>query len=219
MKKLIHKINLVEEKDKIIFFLIITTMINIITTIFKLISGIYLTSIWFLINSLFYFVIFLSRSNSIKNYQQIHRQSSKEEKKKIEIKNYFANGIILILLGITYFGVSYYMLKHSWQSNINGWIVYLVATSSFASLYISIYGKIKYRKNKNYIIKAVKNTNFCCSLTSIVLTQVVLLENFADARVNYYNGFAGILVSIIILSIGISMLITSQKMRDGEKQW
>lgn len=55
-----------------------------------------------------------------------------------------------------------------------------VALSVFWSIGWAVYEMIKYSYKKNPILKAVKQTNFANTLTSIVLTQVVLLDTFAS---------------------------------------
>lgn len=50
---------------------------------------------------------------------------------------------------------------------------------------IIIYGMIKYKRNQEPIIKGIKITNFANALTSIVLTQVVLLDTFSNGYESY----------------------------------
>ena len=61
------------------------------------------------------------------------------------------------------------------------------------------------------IIKAIKMTNFANALTSIVLTQVVLLDTYAKGYDSTLNGYTGMGVSIIIIALGLSMIITAKK--------
>ena len=217
MKRQIKKFLLVDGKDKIMYFLIATTITNLVAATFKLIIGLTMPSIWFIINSLFYFVGSLARGISIRSYQKIKRGDDLKEKQRIGFHNYLINGIVLVIFGTTYFGVSYYMITNPTINDINGWLVYLVALNAFASLGISIYGMIKYKKEHSPIISAVKNTNFCNALTSIILTQVVLLDNFGEnIEHGIYNGVSGIGVSVIIMVIGITMITGIKKnMKEG----
>jgi len=199
---LIKKFLELEHSDKIIFFLLLTTIVNIVMAIIKFVFSLTLPSLWFFINAIFNFILALLRIYSIK------------EKNKIEIgfKNYLNNRILLIILGISYFFVSIYIYYKGTNTTMHEYITYLVALIAFWSISSSIYGMIKYRKNKNPIISAVKVTNFANALTSIVLTQVVLLDTFSNGiDVRMINGIVGIGVSIIIIILGLYMIIGIRK--------
>lgn len=71
---------------------------------------------------------------------------------------------------------------------------------------------VKYKRVDSPIIKSVKITNFANALTSIVLTQVVLLDTCAKeydlVQINGYNAMG---VSIIIIILGLYMVIGINK--------
>lgn len=71
---------------------------------------------------------------------------------------------------------------------------------------------VKYKRKISPILKAVKLTNLANALTSIVLTQVVLLDTYAsNYNLEKVNGFTGMFVSISIMIIGIYMIVGIQK--------
>ena len=98
---------------------------------------------------------------------------------KEECKSYLNNGILLILLGIMYLLVSSYMYFNGTNTTMHEYITYLVALIAFYSIGTAIYGMVKYKRNTEPIIKGIKITNFANALTSLVLTQVVLLDTFS----------------------------------------
>jgi len=118
---------------------------------------------------------------------------------------------MLIFLGIIYFFISSYMYFNGTNTTMHEYITYLVALIAFWSIGTAIYGIVKYKKNKEPIIKAVKLTNFANALTSIVLTQVVLLDTFSTGYDSRINGYTGIGVSFIIIIIGLYMIIGVRK--------
>lgn len=177
-----YLINLKKE-DRIIFFLTITTICNISFSFIKLFLALSLPSLWFFINSIFLFVLSFSRYYSIKDYRIIKLLNNKEEIEKVGNKNYLNNGILLIVLGVMYIFVNVYIYHKGTNTNMHPYITYLVALISFWSIGSSIYGLIKYKKNHSLIIKAVKLTNFSNALTSIMLTQIVLLDTYAETKV------------------------------------
>lgn len=131
-------------------------------------------------------------------------------KKIEEDKNYLQNGIMLIVLGIIYFFVSSYMCYNGTNTNMHEYITYLVALIAFSSIGSAIYGMVKYKRNQEPIIKGIKITNFANALTSIVLTQVVLLDTFSNGYDSRLNGYTGMGVSLIIVVLGLYMIISTK---------
>lgn len=212
MKKILNKILNLEKKDKIMFLLMFTTLGNVIFAIVKFIFSIMIPSLWFFVNSCFLIVLSISRFFSIKDYGKQRSIHNKKNKKEIGYRNYLRNGVLLIILGIMYFLVSSYMYYKGTNTNMHEYLTYLVALFSFWSIGLSIYGIVKYKKESSPIIKAVKMTSFANSLTSIVLTQVVLLDTYAkEYDLSKINGYTGMFVSIIIMSMGLFMIINNAK--------
>ena len=213
--KIISNFKELEKNDQIIFFLFITVIVNVIMAIIKFVFSLTIPSLWFFINAIFSIILALLRIFSIKDYRKMRYEQNIIIKKKIGLKNYLNNGILLILLGIAYFSVSIYMYYRGTNTNMHEYLTYLVALIAFIGS--SIYGMIKYRKNHNPILKAVKVTNFANALTSIVLTQVVLLDTFnSEVDVRVANGLVGILVSIIIIVLGLYMIFGIKEFVNNE---
>lgn len=206
--KLINKYKNLEKKDKTILILKFTLSMNILFAAIKYIFAFTLPSLWFFVNALFLTILSISRFFSIKNYYKQKNTKSKE----IGYKNYLHNGILLILLGIMYFFVSVYMYYKGTNTTMHEYLTYLVALNAFWSISWAIYGMVKYKKKSSPILKSIKLTNFANALTSMVLTQVVLLDTYAsELELSKINGYTGMGVSIIIIIIGLYMIINIQK--------
>ena len=96
------------------------------------------------------------------------------------------------------------------------YMTYLVALIAFWSISSSIYGMIKYKRYHEPILKAVKLTNFANALTSIMLTQIVLLDTYANTKVynsNLMNGLMGIGIGIVIIILGLYMIVGINKLQ------
>ena len=212
---LFKEIKNLEKNDKTMLLLIFTTIGNIIIALIKFIFSVTIPSLWFFVNACFLTVLSISRFFSIRNYGK--RRSTLDEKLKKEIgyKNYLHNGILLIILGIIYFFVSTYMYYKGTNTRVHEYLTYLVALNAFWSIGLSIHGIIKYKRKSNPILKAVKLTNFSNALTSIVLTQVVLLDMYAkEYDLASINGITGMAVSLIIVIIGLYMIINIRNCLD-----
>lgn len=211
MKQLIKEFRALEKKDQLIFFLLCSTISNFIVAIIKFVLSLTIPSLWFFINAGFSFVLALGRFLTIKEYNKIRTLNSKEEKLKREYNNYSRNGIMLILLGIMYFFVSSYMYYKGTNTTMHEYITYLVALIAFSSIGTAIYGMVKYKRNEEPIIKGIKLTNFANALTTIVLTQVVLLDTFATEYDSSLNGYTGMGVSLAIIGLGLYMILGIRK--------
>ena len=178
--KIIRKFLELEKNDQVIFFLFLTTASNVIMAVVKFVFSLTLPSLWFFINAIFNIILALLRIFSIRDYRKMRLETNIKLKRKIGYKNYLNNGILLILLGIAYFSVSVYMYYKGTNTIMHEYLTYLVALIAFYSIGSAIYGMCKYKKNNNPILASVKVTSFANALTSIVLTQVVLLDTFKN---------------------------------------
>lgn len=97
------------------------------------------------------------------------------------------------------------------NTNMHEYITYLVALIAFYSIGTAIYGIVKYKRSTEPIVKGIKITNFASALTSIVLTQVVLLDTFSKNYDSRINGYTGIGVSFIIILLGLYMILGMNK--------
>ena len=218
MKKLFNNYKNLNTEDKTMLFLIFTTIGNILLSIVKFILSIVLPSLWFFVNALFMVVLSFVRFWSIRDYGK-SRNKDKKIKQEIGYRNYLKNGILLIILGIMYFFVKVYIYFKGTNTTMHEYLTYLVALDAFWSLGYSIYGMAKYMRNSSPILKAVKLTNFANALTSIMLTQIVLLDTYANSQTynsNIMNGITGIVVSISIMIIGLYMIIGINKIKKIE---
>ena len=203
-----------KKQDRVMFFLIFTTIGNIFMATVKFVLSLTLPSLWFFINSIFMIILSVARFFSIRDYRKIKLINNKKEIQKIGYKNYLTNGILLVVLGIMYFFVNVYIYYKGTNTTMHEYLTYLVALVAFWSIGSAIYGMIKYKRNHEPILKAVKLTNFANALTSIMLTQIVLLDTYAKTEVynsNLMNGLTGISVGIIIIILGLYMIIGINK--------
>ena len=65
-----------------------------------------------------------------------------------------------------------------------GLMIYTMAAYSFYCLEMSIWGTVKYRKNKSPLLSAAKNVNLTCALVSIFSLETAMLTEFVE----HYSG-------------------------------
>jgi len=203
-----------KKEDRVMFFLILTTIGNIFIAIVKFVLSLTLPSLWFFINALFMIILTFARFFSIRDYGKTKHIKDKDVIKKIGYKNYLNNGILLVVLGIMYFFVNVYIYYKGTNTTMHEYLTYLVALVAFWSIGSAIYGMVKYKRNHTPILKAVKLTNFANALTSIMLTQIVLLDTYANTKVynsNLMNGLTGMGIGVVIIILGLYMIIGINK--------
>lgn len=215
MKNLINNFKGLKKEDRVIFFLKFTTFGNILIALVKFLFAFTLPSLWFFVNALFVMILSFARFFSIRDYSKTKIVKDKKEIQKIGFKNYLTNGILLIVLGIMYFFVNVYIYHKGTNTTMHPYLTYLTALIAFWSIGSAIYGIIKYKRDHTPILKAVKLTNFANALTSIMLTQIVLLDTYANVErynSNTMNGYTGMGISILIMVLGIYMIIGINKL-------
>ena len=216
MNKLIEHFKQLKKEDRVMFFLIFTTIGNIFIALVKFVLSLTLPSLWFFINAMFMIILSFARFFSIRDYIKTKLIQDKEEIQKISYRNYLNNGILLVVLGIMYFFVNVYIYYKGTNTTMHEYLTYLVALVAFWSIGSAIYGMIKYKRNHTPILKAVKLTNFANALTSIMLTQIVLLDTYANTKIynsNLMNGLTGMGIGIVIIILGLYMIIGINKLR------
>ena len=216
MNKIIEQFKKIKKEDRIMFFLVFTTIGNILMAIVKFVLSLSLPSLWFFINAIFMMVLSFARFFSIRDYRKTKLIDDMDEIKKIGYRNYLNNGILLVLLGIMYFFVNVYIYYKGTNTTMHEYLTYLVAFVAFWTIGSSIYGMVKYKRNHTPILKSVKLTNFANALTSIMLTQIVLLDTYANTEAyksNLINGLTGISVGIIIIILGLYMIVGINKLQ------
>lgn len=210
IKILVDKFFELDRKDRKMYVLQVNTIKTLTVAIIKFMLGAIYSSIWFIMNAGFYGILSVSRYRSIRDYKRIKKEKDIEKKTNIEYTNYLYNGWLLILLGIAYLIMNIFMfISGSTNNNLEGYLIYIVAILSFSSLTTAILGIIKYRRKHNAIISAVCQCNIAKALTSLVLTQVVILDEVCEksAYITKIDAITGMTFGIIIVGLGIRMVI------------
>lgn len=208
-KKVVHKFFELDRKDRKMYMLQVNTISTIAVGLFKLFFGILYTSIWFYINAVFYAILGYSKYRSIRDYRRVKKTKNLKAKKSITYKNYLYNGWLLVLLGIAYFGINLIILKTGkTNNNLKGYLIYLTAILSVSSIISAIISLTIYNHKDDPIVAAACQGNISKALTSVVLTQVVLLDEFGPhtSKIVKIDAITGFVVGLIIVLLGLKMV-------------
>ena len=187
---------------------------NMLIALIKLVYAIALPSLWFAVNAGFSGMLALTRILSVRDVRKRRLARGAHRRRQIGYQNVWVNGWLLVALGVLYLCISLYVYHRGAHTDMHPYLVYLVAGMAFYSVGTALYGVVKYKRRKDPIGASIKITHFAHALTSIVLTQTVLLDTFGAHR-GYakWNGTMGMVVGAIIVLIGCCMVYRVQKLR------
>lgn len=172
---------------------------NLCVAFFKMIMGIFTTSI-FLFISAFYSVgcgvgrltYFIGVSNS--------------KTENDELKYYFRISIILFFTSVLY--IIYMIRLFFIPSNPHypAVVGIALATISVWEMVFAIRGLIKSYKRNDLLLSGLKSISVATALLSIVLTQIAILSfTLPDVDCSFYNALAGTFFGSICIGISIAM--------------
>lgn len=207
-KEIVYKFFELDKKDRKMYMLQVATIRTFLLGLFKLIFGIIYSSIWFFMNAVFYGILAYSKYRSVRDYRKIKKIRDKRTRKRIAYNNYLYNGWLLVLLGIAYLIINLIIFKTGkTHNNLDGYLIIIVALISYFSLTTAIIETIKYRRKKDPIVSSACQGNIAKALTSIVLTQVAILDEFSS-NINRIkiDCITGMTVGFIIIILGLRMV-------------
>lgn len=202
---------LVDYQDRTALTNVASLTINALIGIGKLILGVYLLSGWFMINAVYYIILFAARGQALYKYRVAKTIEGPAQRYNMEFIVYQRSGTFLCLLGISYLLVCLRMYVAGDAFMFRGYIVYLVAAVAFTKLGIAIYGTLANRHLKGPIVSSLKMISFVDAMVSIVVTQYTLLMMEKSPNAISSSALFGMGCSILFFLIGICMLLKKKK--------
>lgn len=181
--------------DKTIILKKITTTLNAILGIFKIILAIISHSLLLFIYSFYNVSISIAKRTSIR------------EKQKYEYENFYFCGIIVLIASISYILYSDYIYFNGSSSKYNMYVAIGIATLAFYNITMAIIGVVKAKKRKDIKNQTIKFTNLASSFISMSLTQTAILSFTTEGDMSKYNAIGGIVFGVLSAIVGIYMII------------
>ena len=193
-----------ELRYKISLFISLT--LNIIYSIFKLLSGIIIKSFWFISFALYYFLLIILRLN-------IAREETKDNSNlKDEFIKYRKTGIILLFTNVILTIIILIIVNQKIMKVYPDWIAITVAVYTFYLIFNSIFSLIKYRKYQSPLISASKVINVITSFVSLISLEIILIPTFGNGETKFFEIMimaTGGGIALIIIIISFYMIIKS----------
>lgn len=189
-----------------IIFSVFSFILNIAYVAFLGVLAIMSKSVWYGAIAIYYFVLSMLKG-IIFNSKKKHKNDEKHEK-----LSYKTCGILFVFLTLALSGIIVLIYTSNMYFEYAGLMIYAVAAYTFYKLTLAIFNIIKAKKQDDLYVQGIRNINLASALVSIIVLQVALFQAFApEHNTSFANGLTGGAVSLIILTLGILMIVRSNK--------
>lgn len=185
--------------------------INFLYMLFRFITAVQYTSIWFFSIAVYYMVLCIIRSYLAFGY---HRRE--EKGLSYELRCYRRTAGMLFVLNIPMGGMIILMVQTDSGLNYPGYLIYLSALYTFYMMALSIVNLVKSRKMGSPILSAAKILNFISAMMSILGLQTAMIARFSSSGEVYrkmMNAITGGVVFFIVIVTIVVMMIQSSKIK------
>lgn len=189
--------------------------LNFIYALFRTITGIAYSSVWFISMAVYYLLLGLIRA-----YLVIAFNRTGTEDKAGQSKCSKNAAWLLLLLNVPMGSMILQMVLTNSGYTYPGYVIYISALYTFCSTGISIGNMVKYRRLGNPILSAAKVLNFVAALMSVLGLQTAMIAQFSNDSHSFrmmMNGITGAFVYITVIISAVLMIIKSAKGRVGDK--
>ena len=184
-------------------------VLNFLYGIFKLVTGIYYISWWFITFAVYYLILCLMKLAIIKDIKDDVGRNLKKEYQKLRL-----TGIILLFLNLILSGMIVLIVKQNREITYAGFIIYVVAIYDFYLIISAIINVVKYRKKHSPLLAASKCINLTVAMISMISLEVAMVSEFGGNDNEFkilMTSIMGFVACIINTSMSIYMIIRANK--------
>ncbi len=177
--------------------------------IFKLGTGIYYMSWWFITFAVYYLILCFIKLSIVKDIKNEVGKNLKEEYKKLKL-----TGIILLFLNLILTGMIVLIIKQNQKITYAGFIIYIVAMYDFYLIISAIINVIKYRKNHSPLLASSKCINLTVAMISMISLEVAMVSMFGANDIRFktiMTSIMGFVVCLINTAMSIYMIVMANK--------
>lgn len=161
--------------------LLVSFFLNFIYAMFKLSSGIYYKSEWFITFAIYYLLLCFMRISLVVSV----KKSSFGKDLKKEYQKQKHTGIILLLLDLILSGIIVLIIHQNQTIIYPGYFIYIVAIYDFYLIISAFINVFRYRKQKSPILVASKCINLTVAMISMVSLEVAMISHFGSNDGNF----------------------------------
>lgn len=182
--------------------------INLVYSVFKLVSGIYYSSLWIGAFAVYYILL------SVIRFVLLHHMERKKDAGTIEeYRSYRISAVLMMFINMTLSGIVLNMIVQNKSAVYSDVFVITSAAYTFYILTVSLIDLVKYRKYKSPVMSAAKAIRFAQALVSLLSLEASMLVQFGEdeAYRRVMIALTGAGVCIIVMSMSIYMIVRSTK--------
>lgn len=182
--------------------------INLVYSVFKLVSGIYYSSLWIGAFAVYYILL------SVIRFVLLHHMERKKDAGIIEeYRSYRISAVLMMFINMTLSGIVLNMILQNKSAVYSDVFVITSAAYTFYILTVSLIDLVKYRKYKSPVMSAAKAIRFAQALVSLLSLEASMLVQFGEdeAYRRVMIALTGAGVCIIVMSMSIYMIVRSTK--------
>ena len=163
-----------KDNNKIItkISMILSSSLNLIYGVFKLILGLYYRSAWLITFAIYYLLLCFMKSSLVMNVEKDNfGKNIKKEYKKLK-----HTGVILLFLNIILVGMVILIICQNQTIIYPGYLIFIVAMYDFYLIINAFINLFKYRKQNSPILIASKCINLTVAMISMVSLEVAMVS-------------------------------------------
>lgn len=192
-------------------------VINLLYSAFKLMAGIYYSSVWWGAVAFYYMVLALIRFLLLRYMNGYHHNANILS----EYRRCRLCGILLVLLNLALSGIVVQMV---WQNKTYAYpeiILITIATYTFYTVTVSIVDLVKYRRFKSPVMSAAKAIRLAAALVSVLNLETAMLAQYSEdaafRRLMTALTGAGVCLIVLVLS-AVMVLRANRAIREMENE-
>ncbi len=172
----IYKIYHQNHKKIIKISMFFSLSLNLIYGLFKLISGIYYKSEWFITFATYYLLLCFIKSSLVASVKTEEFGTHLP----IEYKKLKHTGVVLLFLDVILTGMIILIIHQNHAIVYPGYLIYVVAMYDFYVMINAFINVFKYRKQKSPILIASKCINLTVAMISMISLEVAMIYQFGS---------------------------------------
>ena len=196
-----------------VFFTYFSLGINVIYSIAYAIMGIYKHSPWHGTLAAFYIFLSIMRFIVLWADYQIKREAHKRDRYVYIWREYLVVGILLTFITFIFLGVVILIINDEGGRSYPGLFIYVICIYTFAKVIFAVKNLFYARKKRAPVIAMLRYIGQADALLSILSLQTAMFASFLETSaenisfMHTMNMATGIVVSLLIAFIGITMII------------
>ncbi len=195
------------------YSLAFATLLHYVYGIFKLSTGIYYTSWWFITLAVYYLILCLMKLFIVIDIKNEVGKNLRKEYKKLKL-----TGIILLFLNLVLSGMIVLIVKQDQEITYAGFIIYIVAMYDFYLIIRAIINVIKYRKDHSPLLAASKCINLTVAMIAVISLEVAMVSEFGtndDEFKMIMTCAMGFVACIVNTAMSVYMIAVADKRLKG----